>query len=72
MTGEWISVSERLPEHFGTVVCRTKQRQLEFGRVMTVSKYTGGEVAETHHWRGYPDRPLEVTHWFPLPEPPTE
>lgn len=67
---EWIPVGERLPDHGGTVVCRTASRQLQFGRVMTVRKYDGGEFAETYCWMGYPDGHLDVTHWFPLPEPP--
>ena len=79
MDNQWISVDERLPGHGGTVVCRTQDRQLQFGRVMTVSKPTRcaacgnvGSFTETYHWRGYPDCPLVVTHWFPLPESPTE
>ena len=72
MDSRWIPVEEQMPDHGGTVVCRTQDRQLQFGRVMTVSKYNGGEATETHHWRGYPDRPLDVTHWFPLPVSPNE
>ena len=69
----WIPVTERLPDHHGTVVCRTKDRQLQFGRVMTRYTYRGDWIVEvTYHWRGYPDCPLEVTHWFELPEPPPE
>lgn len=64
----WIPVTDRLPDHNGTVVCRTQDRQLQFGRVMTICAYSGGEREETYHWRGYPDCPLVVTHWFPLPE----
>lgn len=72
MSGEWIPVTDRLPDHGGTVVCRTKQRELQFGRVMTVTEYKDGTVAESHHWRGYPDAPLEVTHWVALPAPPMD
>jgi hypothetical protein len=67
---QWIPVDERLPDHHGTVVCRTQDRQLQLGRVMTICTYSGGNRAETYHWRGYPDCQLEVTHWFPLPDPP--
>ena len=67
---KWISVEEAFPDHGGTVVCRTQDRQLVFGRVMTVGKWNDGELTETHHWRGYPDCPLVVTHWFSLPESP--
>lgn len=66
----WIPAGERLPDHGGTVVCRTAQRELHFGRVMTVTECKDGVKAVSHHWRGYPDGPLEVTHWMPLPEPP--
>ncbi len=68
----WIPVTERLPDHGGTVVCRTQDRQLAFGRVMTITKYDGGKATTTYHWRGYPDSPLAVTHWFPLPEAPAD
>ena len=70
MASEWIPASDRLPEHGGTVLCRTLDRRLEFGRVMTIRKYDGGEFSETYCWMGYPDGHLNVTHWFPLPEPP--
>ena len=66
----WIPVEERLPDHGGSVVCRTQERELQFGRVMTRTEYSGGQITVTKHWRGYPDRPLAVTHWMPLPEPP--
>ena len=66
----WISVEERLPDHHGSVVCRTQERELQFGRVMTRTEYIGEAITVTKHWRGYPDRHLNVTHWFPLPEPP--
>lgn len=66
----WIPVSERLPDHGGTVVCRTASKQLEFGRVMTVYRYYKGGFTKTCSWRGYQDKHLEVTHWFPLPEAP--
>lgn len=68
----WIPVEERLPDHGGSVVCRTKGRELQFGRVMTVTEYKDGEKTVTKHWRGYPDCPLEVTHWTPLPGPPAD
>lgn len=70
--GDWIPVSERLPGHGGTVVCRTRDRQLAFGRVMRVTTCEDGTPATTCHWMGYPDGQLEVTHWAPLPEPPED
>lgn len=68
--GGWIPVSERVPEHGGTVVCRTVDRDLRFARVMRVTTYADGTPATACHWMGYPDGQLEVTHWIPLPEPP--
>lgn len=67
---EWIPVTERVPEHGGTVVCRTRDRQLAFGRAMRWCEQRGGERHEKYHWMGYPDGSLDVTHWMPLPEPP--
>ena len=72
MSERWIPVTERLPDHGGTVVCRTQDRQLKFGRVMRIDEYRGGEIATTHQWMGYPYGQLTVTHWFPLPPTPTE
>jgi hypothetical protein len=39
---------------------------------MTICTYNGGDRTEAHRWRGYPDCPLVVTHWFPLPETPKD
>lgn len=67
---EWLPVTERLPEHGGTVVCRTSGRELRFARVMRVTTYADGTPATEFRWMGYPDGQIEVTHWMELPEPP--
>ena len=68
----WIPVTERVPDHGGTVVCRTAGRELRFARVMRVTTYADGTPATECHWMGYPDGQLEVTHWTELPEPPED
>lgn len=64
---EWIKCSERLPE--------------QNSRVIAYTTY-GGVVYDMHYlWDAYPDTVWmthhsrwggEVTHWMPLPEPPSE
>lgn len=68
--GEWIPASDRVPDHGGTVVCRTADKELRFARVMRVTTHADGTPATAYHWMGYPGDPLDVTHWMPLPEPP--
>jgi len=56
----WISVKERLPEHYGSyLVC--------VGGVVTMFIYEHPE----REWRNRNgDIYLDVTHWQPLPDPP--
>lgn len=58
----WNDANETIPDHGGTVVCRTADRALCFGRVM--------RVGTDHIWIGYPDGLISVTHWFDLPPTP--
>ena len=59
---EWISVDERLPE----------QEQ----RVLVWSQSNGLHIAYLdlwRQWRDSDDNPgKKITHWMPLPEPPTQ
>lgn len=55
---KWISVEERLPEPLVWVLV-----YLGLGSV-EADMYQGGK-----HWVRYP---LDITHWMPLPAPPTE
>jgi len=60
---QWIPVSERLPESQDNVFV---SGGIAYYRVHDETWYT---VMEGHPWR-----PIqwEVTHWMPLPPPPTE
>jgi hypothetical protein len=63
MNGEWISVTERLPEDGEWVWCYGPNRGCE---AACISKYWDG-------WVGTDRKNLVAgayTHWMPLPEPP--
>lgn len=58
---KWISVKERLPEHFSSV--------LVFGQsIRTCALYEDGIFYCDFRLPKHED----ITHWMPLPEPPTE
>ena len=64
---EWISVKERLPQEFVSVlVYMPEERPLP-----TVHE---GYVTNQGKWYAhfFEREPFEVTHWMPLPEPPNE
>lgn len=58
---EWISVEDRLPTH-------------EDGKVLIYTAYgiSIGEKTVSNRWRGDNAIPKQITHWMPLPPPPTE
>ena len=64
---EWISVSERLPKHFGTFVVAIRNPN---GERLGVDSADFDPFKK--YW--YPsmcwDKGYKVTHWMPLPEPP--
>ena len=57
---EWISVKDRLPDAFCPVIVYRK------GRVEQGARDVNG------WWKVYGTRTKSVTHWMPLPEPPSE
>ncbi len=68
-SSEWVSVEEKLPEDRGDVLVRAYWH--ECWQVMV------GWYSEIHrHWliitRYGEKETTEVTHWMPLPKPPTE
>jgi hypothetical protein len=63
----WISVSDGLPDHGGTVLCKTTRGELVFGRVMTTTRYSGQTPRHEHKWVGYPSCDIDVSWWSPLP-----
>lgn len=77
---EWISVDDRLPEidpygkgrYGGTrsvrVLCACKQRD---GRTFVKEGYYEPCGDRSVHWR-IPGSIDSITHWMPLPAPPTE
>ena len=73
---EWVSVDERLPEPWQTVIIkcpnyRTTVNGICVGQYLT--KYRCGKVRENPIWKNYlgGDTSIwNVTHWMPLPSPP--
>ena len=66
-TIDWISVEERLPEPFVSVlVYMPEERPLP-------TVHEGFLAREGVWYANHFDRePMEITHWMPLPEPPKE
>jgi hypothetical protein len=67
---EWISVNDRLPEEFSNVLVARS-----CGVVCECTVDIDGEFAFEYELglRRYTAKPLsDVTHWMPLPSPPTE
>lgn len=57
----WISVDERLPEEYDTILCFD-------GSYVQASVFLDGEFIEDDKYEGDPI--CGVTHWMPLPEAP--
>lgn len=84
--GGWISVKDRLPERFKTVLVAVfghdliVQRDGEtledaINRTFKIVRYvTTGSIDETDDWNGSDGYPMMVqpSYWMPLPEPPKE
>ena len=60
MTNEWISVKERLPRTFRSVLTTD-------GKRVTQTYRTSNDGTRWAAWA-----PNQVTHWMPLPAPPKE
>lgn len=67
---EWIKCSERMPDKDSKVIAYTSFGQIIFGMHYRWKKYElqalDPLVSECTSWQG------SVTHWMPLPEPPTD
>ena len=68
--GEWIPVTERLPENIGeeVLVCNSEYGKSNLGFV-TVAIYDGSDWLECWQRKTYL---ADITHWMPLPESPKE
>lgn len=61
---EWINIEEELPEE-GKMVLWTD------GKEVTVSAYMG-KSKYSLEWSGLKCNTLPITHWMPLPKPPSK
>lgn len=63
---EWISVKERLPEAYKSVLVYIRNASGEAGYDITF--YCDHLYDTGNRWY----LPVNITHWMPLPEPPKE
>jgi ABC-type Fe3+-hydroxamate transport system substrate-binding protein len=64
MESKWISIEERLPEKEGDYL-------IIFWPDESYTPYTAFYLKELNRWY-YAGKKPYVTHWMPLPSPPTE
>lgn len=64
---EWISVKDRLPKVTGYYICCVEDKNKIRWSISSVFNF------EMKTWFGeFGEIKNKVTHWMPLPEPPTE
>jgi hypothetical protein len=71
MNGEWISVTERLPEDRVPVIGWRPGSPYPFHCEWNAAR-TGGGFDIPARWCSHPDAIAPPTFWMPLPEPPTQ
>ena len=67
---EWVSVEERLPDFDVPVLVYVKDIFDNKGTI-SITKYTI-TYDLTNNWLGYENSSFKITHWMPLPAPPTK
>jgi hypothetical protein len=69
----WTDVKTALPEKFKRVLLRGLIRNLPMSgdTVVHYEGYLTG-TGDWSDWSGEVDSGVEITHWMPLPEPPTQ
>ena len=68
---EWISVNDRLPENGQRVIAANYDPILTKKHDIQTAMYRGGEWLDTWNHEDIEYLPGSVTHWMPLPPPPT-
>lgn len=73
---EWISVKDQLPEQLGEEVICSYHRKGEEKAYVSTMAYGSAFDSRVDYWHEVddPSRPykhLAVTHWMPLPAPPS-
>ncbi len=67
---EWISVKDRLPESYTTILIYGQATRCSCSKDFKVREGRYKEHGDFEF--GEYDCPCNVTHWMPLPEPPNE
>jgi len=63
---KWVSVNDRLPEPYTTALCVDKD-----GEFVTAIFIPSKQNAYKYSWENKYGHDVIITHWQPLPEPPT-
>ena len=66
---EWVKVDENLPDFDVPVLVYVKDI-FDNKSFISITKYTI-TYDLTNNWLGYENSSFKITHWMPLPEPPT-
>ena len=65
----WVKVDENLPDFDVPVLVYVKDI-FDNKSIINITKYTI-TYDLTNNWLGYENSSFKITHWMPLPEPPT-
>lgn len=66
---KWMKVDENLPDFDVPVLVYVKDI-FDNKSIINITKYTI-TYDLTNNWLGYENSSFKITHWMPLPEPPT-
>lgn len=66
---EWISVDDRMPDEFNSVIICDSKADCQDMRDPIIGHYEP-DIDSGTWYRDWSSEVLNVTHWMPLPEPP--
>lgn len=68
---EWISIEDKWPPNGRDYLVAYKSDQYTIIKVAEADGYVEHDGIEMPHWKGIMGNGPNVTHWMPLPEPPS-